>query len=120
MDHYESLQSHDKNDDIKIDSIKNLKILNNDLTFVPQSEKHNSKFDNHQFVWENQTPNIKKTDLHIILLKNITEKSAFQLSVIIPTESWNGRFLCNTIKRFTIFNKKTRIKISEAIYGRSR
>ena len=28
--HYEGLQSHDKNDDIQIDIIENLKILNND------------------------------------------------------------------------------------------
>ena len=30
--------SHDKNDDIQIDSIENLKILNNDLTIAPQSK----------------------------------------------------------------------------------
>ena len=39
-----------------IDSIENLKILNNDLTIIPQWKKHN-KFDNHKFVWENQKTN---------------------------------------------------------------
>ena len=34
-----------------------MKNLNNDLTIIPQSKKHNNKFENHKFVWENQKTN---------------------------------------------------------------
>ena len=41
-------------------------MFKNDIKIVPQPKKHNSKFDNHKFVWENQKTNNfpKKASAH--------------------------------------------------------